>query len=102
MTSAFCVPADLSMANIGAVADELRLLPPDGDLVLDVADLAVPDLSVVQLIESLRAQARSHGGSVRLAAPANDTLAALLRRAGFVDAMPADDHDFWFHGVPLQ
>jgi hypothetical protein len=102
MNSAFCVPANLSMANIGAVVDELRVVPPDGDLVLDVADLATPDLSVLQLIESLRAQARMHGGTVRLAAPANDTLTALLRRAGFADAMPADDHDFWFHGVPLQ
>ncbi len=103
MTSAFCVPANLSMANIGAVADELRVLPPDGDIVLDVADLAAPDLSVLQLIESLRAEARLHGGTVRLAAPANDTLTALLRRAGFADApMPAADHDFWFHGVSLQ
>ncbi len=103
MTSAFCVPANLSMANIGAVADELRVLPPDGDIVLDVADLAAPDLSVLQLIESLRVEARLHGGTVRLAAPANDALTALLRRAGFTDApMPAADHDFWFHGVSLQ
>lgn len=91
------------MANIGAVADELRLLPPGGDIVLDVADLATPDLSVLQLIESLRAETRLHGGSVRLGAPANDALTALLRRAGFTDApLPAADHDFWFNGVPLQ
>ena len=91
------------MANIGAVADELRLLPTDGDIVLDVGDLATPDLSVLQLIESLRAETRLHGGTVRLAAPANGALTALLRRAGFTDApMQAADHDFWFHGVPLQ
>lgn len=91
------------MANIGAVADELRLLPPGGDIVLDVTDLTAPDLSVLQLIESLRAETRLQDGTVRLAAPANDALTALLHRAGFADAsMQAADHDFWFHGVPLQ
>lgn len=102
MTAAFCVPSNLSMANIGAVADELRALPPGGDIVLDAAGMSAPDLSVVQLIESLRAEARTHGGEVRLAAPADETLTALLHRAGFVDAMTPADTVFWFHGVPLQ
>ncbi|PXA88682.1 hypothetical protein DMC47_29725 [Nostoc sp. 3335mG] len=102
MTSAFRVPTNLSMANIAAVAEELRALPPGGEIVLDVAGLTSPDLSVVQLIESLRAEARLHDGTVRLATPADDTLTALLHRAGFVGAMTPDDNDFWFHGVPLQ
>lgn len=103
MSTAFCLPSNLSMANIAAIVDDLRALPSGGDLVLDATGLKAPDLSVLQLIESLRAETRLHGGTVRLAAPANDALTAVLRRAGFADApLPAADHDFWFHGVPLQ
>jgi len=90
------------MTSIAAVADDLRSLPLDGDVVLDVSALAAPDLSVVQLIHSLRAEARTQGGDVRLSAPAGDVLTALLHRGGFTDAMTPDDNIFWFHGVPLQ
>ncbi|MEN2748357.1 STAS domain-containing protein [Sphingomonas sp. T9W2] len=102
MSTAFCLPSNLSMANIAAVVDDLRALPPGGDLVLDATGLTGPDLSVLQLIESLRAQARLHDASVSLAAPADEPLTALLHRAGFVAAMTPDDNAFWFHGVPLQ
>ena len=90
------------MPSIAMVADDLRALPLDGDVVLDASALAAPDLSVVQLILSLRAEAMSQGGDVRLLAPAGDALTALLRRGGFADAMTPDDNAFWFHGVPLQ
>ncbi|MDJ0276252.1 STAS domain-containing protein [Sphingomonas sp. 2R-10] len=102
MTAAITVPSTLSMTTIGAFADELRALPLDRDVVLDVADLSASDLSVLQLIESLRAETRLQGGTVRLAAPAGDTLTTLLRRAGFVDAQDPENNIFWFHGVPLQ
>lgn len=84
------------------MAEDLCALPLGGDVVLDASALAAPDLSVVQLILSLRAEARSQGGDVRLAAPAADALAALLHRGGFTDAMTPDDNAFWFHGAPLQ
>lgn len=102
MQSTFALPPDLTMTSVGAAADALRKLSLDGDVVLDASGLTAPDLSVLQLIESLRAEARLHGGAIRLAAPADDTLSALLRRAGFTDAMTPDDNAFWFHGVPLQ
>lgn len=102
MTSTFSLPDTLSMTTVAAVADDLRALPLDGDVVLDASALAAPDLSVVQLIHSLRREAGSQGGKVRLSAPAGEALTALLHRAGFTDAMTPDDNAFWFHGVPLQ
>ncbi|MDJ0276163.1 STAS domain-containing protein [Sphingomonas sp. 2R-10] len=102
MPSTIFLPPDVTMESVGTVADALRDLPPDVDIVLDAAGLTAPDLSVVQLIESLRAEARLRGTAVRLATPADDTLTALLHRAGFTDAMTPDDNAFWFHGVPLQ
>jgi anti-anti-sigma regulatory factor len=102
MPSTFALPPDLTMTSVGVVADALRDLSLDSDVVLDASGLTAPDLSVLQLIESLRAESRLHGGDIRLAAPADDTLSALLRRAGFTDAMTPDDNAFWFHGVPLQ
>lgn len=102
MSTAFCLPSNLSMANIATIVDDLRALPSGGDLVLDATGLKAPDLSVLQLIESLRVQARLHDASVSLAAPADEPLTALLHRAGFVAAMTPDDNAFWFHGVPLQ
>ena len=102
MPSTFALPPDLTMTSVGAAADALRGLPLDSDVVLDASGLTAPDLSVLQLIESLRAEARLQGNGVRLAAPADETLSALLRRAGFTDAMTPDDNAFWFHGVSLQ
>lgn len=90
------------MPSIATMADEVRALPLDGDIVLDASALAAPDLSVVQLILSLRAEAGAQGGDVRLSAPAGDALTALLHRGGFTDAMTPDDNAFWFHGAPLQ
>lgn len=102
MTSTFSLPVGLAMPSIATVAEELRALSIDGGVVLDASALAAPDLSVVQLILSLRAEAVSQGGDVRLSAPAGDALTALLHRGGFTDAMTPDDNAFWFHGVPLQ
>ena len=90
------------MTTVAAVADDLRAMPLDGDFILDASAVTAPDLSVVQLIHSLRIEAGSQGGDVRLSAPAGEALTALLHRAGFVDAMTPDDNAFWFHGVPLQ
>jgi anti-anti-sigma regulatory factor len=102
MTSTFFLPAGLAMPSIATVAEELRAQPLGGEVVLDASALTAPDLSVVQLLLSLRAEARSQGGDVRLSAPAGEALTALLHRGGFTDAMSPDDNAFWFHGVPLQ
>lgn len=102
MTSTFSIPDTLSMTTVAAVADHLRAMPLDGDFVLDATAVAASDLSVVQLIHSLRTEAAMQGGNVRLSAPAGEALTALLHRAGFIDAMTPEDNAFWFHGVPLQ
>ncbi len=102
MTSTFFLPDTISMTTVAAVADAMRALPLDGDVILDASAITAPDLSVVQLIHSLRAEARLQGGDVRLSAPAGEALTALLHRGGFTDAMTPDDNAFWFHGVPLQ
>lgn len=87
-----------------------------GDVTLDLSDVAEADLSFVQLVQAARAHvAGGNGGSaahagansatagtgaLRLAAPAQGPVAALLVRAGFA-ADPADI-DFWFHGALPQ
>jgi len=102
MTCTFLLPDTLSMTTVAAVADDLRALPLDADVILDASALTAPDLSVVQLIYSLRVEAGLQGGDVRLSAPAGEALTALLHRGGFADAMTPADNAFWFHGVPLQ
>ncbi len=102
MPTSFILPPDLTMTSVAAAADALRSLSLDGDVVLDATGLSAPDLSVVQLIQSLRAEAQLQGGDVRLSAPADATLTAVLHRAGFTDAISPADNAFWFHGVPLQ
>lgn len=97
-------PSSLTMASIHDFAEALTTAQGSGEgaLTLDLTAVAAPDLSVLQLVESARAQARMGGGSVRLSAPAADALAALLARAGFTGAMAPEDIDFWFHGVLPQ
>lgn len=97
-------PSSLTMASIHDFAKTLGMAQAGGEdvLTLDLTDVAAPDLSLLQLVESARAQARLGGGSVHLSAPASDALAALLDRAGFMGAMTPEDIDFWFHGVLPQ
>jgi len=104
MISNTAAPSSLTMASIHDFADVLAAAQGGGEgvLTLDLTAVAAPDLSVLQLVESARAQARVGGGSVQLSAPAADALAALLERAGFMGAMTPEDIDFWFHGVLPQ
>ncbi|WP_294282636.1 STAS domain-containing protein [uncultured Sphingomonas sp.] len=100
MTSIPTAPSSLTMASIHDFALTIGQCQQGGEgpLTLDLSQVAAPDLSLLQVVESARAQARVGGGSVRLSAPAAGPLAALLGRAGFTDAMTPDDLDFWFHG----
>lgn len=100
MTSIPTAPSSLTMASIHDFALTIGQSQQGGEsaVTLDLSQVAAPDLSLLQLVESARAQARIGGGSVRLSAPASGPLAALLDRAGFTGAMAPDDLDFWFHG----
>ncbi|HEX7853490.1 MAG TPA: STAS domain-containing protein [Sphingobium sp.] len=65
---------------------------------LDASAVAEVDLSLVQLIEAARIHASQESKTLRLAAPANATLVALLRRTGSLSEPTAEDIDFWCHG----
>ena len=93
MGNKFCIQFSLPVTNVASAASDPRGRPATEMVTLTATELSEPDRSVLQLIESLRAQARLHRGSAGLTAPANDTLAALLRHVGFADAMSADDQD---------
>jgi hypothetical protein len=82
MTSIPTAPSSLTMASIHDFALTIGQCQQGGEgpLTLDLSQVAAPDLSLLQLVESARAQARVGG------------------RAGFTDAMTPDDLDFWFHG----
>lgn len=70
----------------------------DDSVELDIAALTEIDLSIVQLIEAARVHAAREGKAIRLAAPADDAMTALLVRAGILNQPTAEDIDFWRHG----
>lgn len=94
---------DACLPTIGQLAEALRAaIVPGATVRLDMSQVAGPDLSVIQLIQSARATAARNGCDFALAAPAGPVLAALLARAG-VPAAPQSDHvHFWFHGDTVQ
>ncbi|MCW1986644.1 MULTISPECIES: STAS domain-containing protein [unclassified Novosphingobium] len=67
-------------------------------MVLDLSDLVDVDLSLVQLVEAARQHALRDSRALRLSAPANPAVTALLRRAGFLTDPSTETLDFWFHG----
>jgi anti-anti-sigma regulatory factor len=94
-------PATVTVRNSVEFARELReICEEHREVVLDLAELAEADLSLVQLVHAARVHLDRAGGSLRLANPAGGTVAALLVRAGF--SSQPDDVDFWFHGVRPQ
>lgn len=70
----------------------------DGEITLDIAELADADLTFLQLVEAARTYADRTGKAFRLTAPANAAVSALLRRAGFLTEPSSADLAFWFHG----
>lgn len=76
----------------------LSALDSAPEVVLNIAAVDEVDLSFIQTLYAAREDAERNGKLLRLAAPANETVRALLERGGFVvEASPAD-LDFWFHG----
>ncbi|MBB4153216.1 hypothetical protein GGQ80_001104 [Sphingomonas jinjuensis] len=94
---------DVCLPSIGALAADLRDALADGGAVqLDLSQATSPDLSVVQLVQSARVTAARNGADFTLAHPADETLRALLDRAGFLTDPIGQDFEFWFHGETAQ
>jgi hypothetical protein len=101
------VPGVVTVRTVSGFWSELcGACEAGGDVTLDLSGLEEADLSFVQLVQAARAHvaggagAAGTGAALRLAAPAQGAVAALLVRAGFA-ADPADI-DFWFHGALPQ
>ncbi|RVU06851.1 STAS domain-containing protein [Novosphingobium umbonatum] len=65
---------------------------------LDLAGVKDADLSLLQLVEVARAYALREHKAIRLTAPANAVVTALLKRAGMLTKLTPETIDFWFHG----
>lgn len=80
------------------VADRLREAWESGeDLVLDLGAAVSADISLIQVIEAARVQARAEGRTVRLVQPANSDISQVLGQSGLLWADDEDDLQFWFH-----
>ncbi|WP_242140209.1 STAS domain-containing protein [Sphingomonas sp. TREG-RG-20F-R18-01] len=99
MTQIVLVPAIVTTATVSSFAAELGAHLEQNDAVeLDVTEVADADVSCLQLICAARHQAERDGKGLRLAHPANDAVAMLLERAGFLTDIAPADQMFWFHG----
>lgn len=94
---------DVCLPTISLLAADLRdALAEGGAVQLDLSHATAPDLSVLQLVQSARVTATQAGVVFTLAKPADETLRALLDRAGFLTDLFDQDHEFWFHGDTAQ
>lgn len=93
----------LTIRNVQATKDLLlEKLLSESSLVLDIPKGAECDLSFVQMVESVRMFAQTHGKVVTLLNPAEDGLLSILERGGFLTAMDSSDRLFWFHERQMQ
>ena len=103
MVTVMQVPASSTVRNVTAVHAELLVrLIAESDLEIDLSQIEEVDLSLPQLLTSLRVAAAELGRTVRLRSPAPTPVAALLERAGFLAAATPQDLEFWFHGERAQ
>ncbi|WP_294236065.1 STAS domain-containing protein [uncultured Sphingomonas sp.] len=94
---------NLCLPNIGVLAEELSAaIAPGATVRLDLSDVAAPDLSVIQLVQSARVSAAEAPCDFALTAPVGDGFRTLLERAGFLPAATPDHAQFWFHGDTVQ
>jgi hypothetical protein len=94
------VPSSVTIRSVASFSDALRAAIAAGDsIVLDADPVAEVDLSFLQLVCAARAEP---GKAIRLAAPANPAVTALLTRAGFLTDPTDADVAFWFHGALPQ
>jgi hypothetical protein len=97
------LPPSLSIRGIGDVHDMLlSRLFESRNVVVDIPGDAETDLSFVQLMESSRLYAQTHGKTVALKNPATGRLLETLRRGGFLTDMDGASRLFWLHGKEIQ
>jgi len=91
-----------SVANVRTITSAwsslTEALDSHDSVSLDLADLVDVDLSLVQLVEAARVHALHTHRTLRLTAPANATVKALLHRAGFLTEPDGECLEFWLHG----
>ncbi|MBD1544715.1 STAS domain-containing protein [Roseibium aggregatum] len=75
----------------------LDALAQQAEVVLDIPDGAMIDLSFLQLVQSARLQADLSDNTIRLSKGAGDELRSVLDRAGFLTNMRPEDAKFWLH-----
>ncbi len=97
------LPSVLSIRDVADVCTQIReSLDTHTRVVLDVPPRASIDLSFLQLMDAARKQAEASGKTFTLARPVDDSVMAVLERAGFLPFDRADDTRFWFHKENLQ
>lgn len=97
------LPSVLSIRDIADVCLQIRnSLNTHDRVVLDVPSNASVDLSFLQLMDATRKQADALGKTFTLARPVDDSVKAVLERAGFLPFDRAEDSRFWFHKENLQ
>lgn len=78
--------------------DVERQMKTSFDLPIDLR-LGQANLSFVQLVGAARRGAQAAGKAMRLPAPPTGSVLKVLQRGGFIDALSADDAQFWLHQV---
>ncbi|MDB5556391.1 MAG: hypothetical protein JWL86_6375 [Rhizobium sp.] len=94
----FSFSETVNIRTIGELKEEITTNISNVDfIVLDLDKCSDVDLSVLQLVESIRIYAASAGKAIKLSSPANAAVAATLTRAGFTERMSREDRLFWLH-----
>jgi MFS superfamily sulfate permease-like transporter len=94
----YVVPAKAAIRNINEIHSELSVYFRDNDeILINLDGCAECDLSLVQLIESVRRKASAAGKPVSLVHPAGDAVHSVLARAGLLESFAQDDLKFWLH-----
>ena len=102
-TDHLSLPDNLTVRTASEIKDLLLLsLAERPSTTLDVPDQASIDLSFIQIIEGARLQSDQAGTALSLSKPADGALLAVLDRGGFLEAMSADDKQFWLHEGETQ
>lgn len=95
------LPASGTILTASAIAaDLLSACAAHQHILLDVEAVTQADLSFAQLVYAARQHQSQQGGSLALARPAGEALAALLTASGI--SSDDSDADFWFKGASSQ
>lgn len=92
------VPAKVNIRNVKDIHGEFLIYFKNSQAIeIDLDGCEDADLSLVQLIESVRKSAAAQSRGVSLTKPANDMIRATLKRAGLFESFTGDDTRFWLH-----